>query len=72
MAKHIDISVAMVREQILLGNILVVYCPTADNIADVFTKPLARPQFRKFRVLILGCDLKPVALISLGGDNLSA
>jgi hypothetical protein len=40
----------MVRDQVSAGYIDPVYVPTAENVADVFTKPLERPKFLKFRL----------------------
>jgi hypothetical protein len=48
--KHIDVTYHMVRDQVSAGYIDPVYVPTAENVADVFTKPLERPKFLKFRL----------------------
>ena len=35
-------------------NIQILHCPTADMLADFFTKPLQGSLFRKFRAVLLG------------------
>ena len=42
-SKHIDVHFHFVRDYIADGRILLEYCPTKDNIADLLTKPLPRP-----------------------------
>jgi len=59
LSNHIDVRAHYIRQVIASGRVVLEYCPTADNIADMFTKPLARMLFRKFRALVMGCDLKP-------------
>ena len=48
-AKHYDIQVHYVRERVDAGDFNFVYTPTADQTADIFTKPLARTLFNRFR-----------------------
>jgi hypothetical protein len=43
--KHIDIKLHFVRDYIERGQTAVVHVPTADNLADVFTKVLDYGQF---------------------------
>jgi len=45
--KHIDIQYHFVRQHVESGLIQLTYCPTHDMVADIFTKPLPRPQFEK-------------------------
>jgi hypothetical protein len=40
--KHIEIQYHFVRELIVSGEIEMVYCPTTENCADIFTKALCR------------------------------
>ena len=47
--KHIDVRHFFVQEAHARGEILLEYCPTSNQIADIFTKALARPQFQKLR-----------------------
>ncbi|KAJ3532326.1 hypothetical protein NM688_g7442 [Phlebia brevispora] len=41
-SKHIDIRHHFIRDCIEANEVKVIYCATNDNIADLFTKPLAR------------------------------
>lgn len=47
--KHIDIKFHFIRDMIKLNKIKLLYCPSSDNLADVFTKSLASDKFCKFR-----------------------
>ena len=47
--KHIDVKYHFVRESVEKEIIRVVYCPTAEMVADILTKGLARLKFEKFR-----------------------
>ena len=46
--KHTDIAYHMVRDQVSAGYIIAEYVPSAENVADLFTKPLDRSTFTKF------------------------
>ncbi|KAH0166409.1 hypothetical protein KCU67_g4321, partial [Aureobasidium melanogenum] len=46
--KHIAIKRHYLRELNLRGQITTKWVPTADNLADMFTKPLSRDLFEKF------------------------
>ena len=56
--KHIDIQFHFIRQHVELGTIKLDYCPTHEMTADIFTKPLPRPQFAK-NVLGLGLSNPP-------------
>ena len=57
--KHIDLRYHFVREAVEQGKISMKYLPSSDNVADVFTKPLAKQQFQRL-VGLLGLGmLKP-------------
>ena len=45
--KHIDIRYHFIREQIMNGTVEIQYVPTADQIANIFTKPLDESTFTK-------------------------
>ncbi|PNY13707.1 putative copia-type protein, partial [Trifolium pratense] len=47
--KHIELDYHFVREKVAMGALVTRYTPTSSQIADVFTKPLAKDSFFKFR-----------------------
>jgi hypothetical protein len=51
--RHIDIRYFFVTDRIKRGELRIEYCPTADMVADFFTKPLEGSLFRKLRGIIL-------------------
>ncbi len=48
-SKHIEVRHHWMREKTGDGTIQLEYVPTADQVADIFTKPLNLEKFRKFR-----------------------
>lgn len=50
--KHIDIQHHFIRERVANSEINLQYCSTKDMVADVFTKPLPREAFKKFRAAL--------------------
>ena len=52
--RHIDIKHHIIREQVLNGTIKVEWVPTAEQQADILTKPLPRADFERLRELIMG------------------
>ena len=50
--KHIDIRHHYLRELVKSGSILFDQIPSADNVADLFTKPLARDHHHRFLALL--------------------
>ena len=48
-SKHFDVQNHFVREKVENGIVDIIYVPTDDNIADVFTKALPKPKHQKFR-----------------------
>ena len=46
-SKHAFLRYAYVKEQIQLEQLQLEYCPTADMLADVLTKPMAPKQFNE-------------------------
>ena len=47
--KHIDIRYHYIREAIEKNNIMLEYCPTEQQTADILTKGLAKERFQKLR-----------------------
>lgn len=47
--KHIDLRYHFVRSHVRDGTFKLLYCPTEENVADAFTKALARPRLQKLR-----------------------
>lgn len=45
-SKHIDVSYHFTREQVQAGAINLEYCPSKDNLADMFTKALNGKQLK--------------------------
>ena len=62
--KHIDIRYHFIREAVDDAKIAVKYVLMDENSANIFTKSLAKPKFRRFAKmlglrLIGGCDIQP-------------
>ena len=57
--KHIEIDYHFVREQVSNGTMEVRFLSTADQIADIFTKPLgtARFQFLSDKLRLMSCPM---------------
>ena len=51
-SKHMDVKFHAVRYDVLSNKVELVGVRSEDNLADLFTKPLARVKFEKFRELI--------------------
>jgi hypothetical protein len=48
-SKHFDTKLHSVREKVENGELSFTFCPGKDNVADIFTKPLQKGKFIKFR-----------------------
>ena len=48
-AKHIEIDIHFVREQVALGHVRVLHVPTSQQFADIMTKGLSTASFEEFR-----------------------
>ena len=51
-AKHIDVQYHFSRERVESGELKFTYVHTSENVADIFTKPLPEPLFKKFRLML--------------------
>jgi hypothetical protein len=56
--KHIDLKLHFLREHVERGHTAIVYVPTADNLADGFTKVLPYTQFWYLFDSILGLNAR--------------
>ncbi|GKE72458.1 retrovirus-related pol polyprotein from transposon TNT 1-94 [Tanacetum coccineum] len=63
--KHIDIRYYFIRDHILKGEIQLHFIPTQYQLADIFTKPLDEPTFKRLIVelCMLNIDSKPELLV---------
>lgn len=50
-SKHIDVKYKHVQDEIARGTVVLEYCPTEMNIADMLTKPLAGTKLKFLRGL---------------------
>jgi hypothetical protein len=48
-SKHIEIKYHYIRDMVQRNAVHMQYLPTHEQIADIFTKPLARTKFEYFR-----------------------
>ena len=53
-SRHIHIRYFFVKDRVDKGEMSIGYCPTAQILADFFTKPLQGALFHKFRDVIMG------------------
>ena len=53
--KHIDVRYHYTRDKIQDGTIELQYCPTEDNVADIFTKALPAVKHKKFTLALGLC-----------------
>jgi hypothetical protein len=56
-SRHIDISYYYVQDLVQKGRVIIDYIPTADMVADSFTKPLERTAFDKFKGQLGMCSV---------------
>ena len=50
-SKHIDIRYHYIRLEVENKNVELIYVPSEDNVADIFTKPLTKKNLLKFSVI---------------------
>jgi len=53
-SKHIDIKFHFIRDEIMQKNLIIDYVPTDSNVADLFTKPVARIKLQSFKRHLMG------------------
>ena len=52
--KHIDVQYQFVRDRYQRGDLSIQFVPTTDQRADMFTKQLGGPEFRRHRSIVMG------------------
>ena len=52
--KHMDIKLHFVREVLDRGKVLLHYCPTDKNLADILTKAIQQVKFKRLGLQLLG------------------
>jgi len=52
--KSIDIKYHYIKDEVNAKHVMLQYVPTEDNLADIFTKPLARVKFNRLRGPMMG------------------
>ena len=52
--KHVEIKYHLIQDMIERGEIKLKYCPTALMVADILTKPLAKPAYLKLDKILRG------------------
>ncbi|GKA81508.1 retrovirus-related pol polyprotein from transposon TNT 1-94 [Tanacetum coccineum] len=71
--KHIDIRYHFIRDHILKGDIELHFIPTQYQLADIFTKPLDKPNFKRLIVeLVVGEMHKEAQQVAGGPTSLGA
>ena len=53
-AKHYEVRLRFLQDHVVQKNVQFVYCPTKEQLADGFTKPLDRQLFLAHRRQLLG------------------
>jgi hypothetical protein len=51
-SKHIDIRFHKIRELVDAKEVMIEYCPTEEQVADIFTKPLKIELFYKLKKML--------------------
>ena len=54
--RHIAIRFFWLKDRVDAGELAIVYCPTADMVADLLTKPLQGEAFRRLRRRLLNWE----------------
>lgn len=53
-SKHIDVKCHFVHDELKKGTISVNYCQSDRQLADLFTKPLAKTKFNTHKIVLVG------------------
>lgn len=53
-SKHIDVKYHFIRNTLSEGKISIVCCPSEEMVADILTKPVAKPKIIKFKTWFFG------------------
>ncbi len=53
-SKHIDVKYHFIRSEVSRGTVKLVYIPTNENVADIFTKPVSKVKLDTFGPFISG------------------
>ena len=67
--KHIDLHYHFIHEAVEDRKFEVTYIPTEDNIANIFTKSLAKPKFSRFVGMLGGVQQGEIRSIRSRPDN---
>jgi hypothetical protein len=54
LTRHIELGYFWVTDLVKRGLVTIEYCPTADMVADLFTKPVQGPTFNRLRDKVMG------------------
>ena len=64
-SRHIQLRLHWIKSVVRNKELAVLFTPTKDNISDIFTKPLDRNLFAKFRSKLLEGDRSPLPVEAL-------
>ena len=68
--RHMNIRYFFVADCQARNQVIITYCPTGEMIGDFFTKPLGGAKFRRFRNIIMNCDVDEYGPVDV--DELTA
>ena len=68
-SKHIDIKYHFIRDHVTRKTIILRYCPSKLQIADILTKTLPRPQFEILREKLLGHEVEYLNIDNFNENN---
>jgi len=58
--RHLHVRYHFIKERIKLGEIVLIYCPTDEMVADLLTKQIPKKVFQKLRNILLNIVLRKV------------